>query len=121
MELEELSANVSEKISFTDFLQVDLRVGQILEAKINSKAKNPAYLLTIDFGHLGCKISSAQITQNYSTEELVGKQVIAVVNLPPKRIAGVKSEVLVLAAVCSTHGTVILEPNMSVINGSRIS
>ena len=109
-----------EEIAYSDFLKVDIRVGTIIEAVDNLKARQPAYVLTIDFGELGQKTSSAQITQNYSKQELIGKQIVAVVNFPAKRVAGIKSEVLVLAAVCSS-GTVLLEPNIQVNNGARIS
>lgn len=109
-----------DAIAFSDFLKIDIRVGTILAAVDNSKAKQPAYVLTIDFGELGHKISSAQITLNYSKQELIGKQIVAIVNFPPKRVAGIKSEVLVLAAVCKS-GTVLLEPNILVENGTRIS
>ena len=109
-------------IEFNDFLQVDIRVGTILEATLNKKAKKPAYILKIDFGkELGVKISSAQITQNYTPNELIGKQICAVVNFKPKRVAGVKSEVLVLAVVCKENGTVLIEPTKKVINGERIA
>lgn len=110
----------TDAIAFFDFLKVDMRVGQIVEVTENPKAKKPAYVLNIDFGELGHKTSSAQITQNYSKEELLGKQIVAVVNFPPKLVAGVKSEVLVLAAVCEVRGTVLVEPNLTVENGTRI-
>jgi tRNA-binding protein len=109
------------EITFDDFLKVDMRVGTIIAVEDNLKAKNPAYLLTIDFGNLGKKMSSAQITDNYSKAELIGKQIIAVVNFPAKRVAGVKSEVLVLGAVPNNQGVVLLEPNFPVENGTRIS
>jgi len=109
------------EISFTDFLKVDMRVGTIIAVEDNLKARNPAYIVTIDFGGLGKKMSSAQITENYSKAELIGKQIIAVVNFPPKRVAGVKSEVLVLGAVPNNQGVVLLEPNLPVENGTRIS
>ena len=109
------------EIEVSDFLQVDIRVGQICQADDNPKSRKPAYILTIDFGKLGKKVSSAQITDNYSKQELLGKKVVAVVNFAPKRIAGVKSEVLLLAAVCNRNGTVIIEPNLEVENGTRIS
>jgi tRNA-binding protein len=121
MKTEESTLTSLEEITFSDFLKVDIRVGQIIEVTDNLKAKQSAYVLTIDFGELGQKTSSAQITQNYTKEELLGKQIIAVVNFPAKRVAGVKSEVLVLAAVCKTHGTILLEPNTVVENGTRIS
>ena len=107
-------------IDFDTFLKVDMRVGTIIEVKENIKARKPAYILTIDFGELGIKMSSAQIVENYSKEKLINQQVVAVVNFPPKLVAGVKSEVLVLAAVCDKNGTVLLQPNLSVDNGTRI-
>ena len=107
----------TDAIAFSDFLTVDM-LGQIVEVTENPKAKKLAYVLNIDFGE-GHKTSSAQITQNYSKQELLGKQIVAVVN-PPKLVAGVKSEVLVLAAVCQVRGTVLVEPNLSVENGTRI-
>jgi tRNA-binding protein len=109
------------EITFDDFLKVDMRVGTIIAVEDNLKARNPAYILTIDFGNLGQKMSSAQITERYSKAELIGKQIIAVVNFSPKRVAGVKSEVLVLGAVANDKGVVLLEPNLSVENGTRIS
>lgn len=111
---------LSEEINFSDFLKVDIRVGQIVEVTENLKAKKPAYVLKIDFGQLGHKTSSAQITQNYTKQELLGKQIVAVVNFLPKPVAVVKSEVLVLAAVCGVQGTVLLEPNLTVENGTRV-
>ena len=110
----------TDAIAFSDFLTVDMRVGQIVEVTENPKAKKPAYVLNIDFGELGHKTSSAQITQNYSKEELLGKQIVAVVNFHPKLVAGFKSEVLILAAVCKVRGTVLVEPNLTVENGTRI-
>ncbi|RYD72455.1 MAG: tRNA-binding protein, partial [Sphingobacteriales bacterium] len=83
-------------ISWNDFEKIDMRVGTILEAIPFEKARNPSYQLKIDFGELGVKNSSAQITALYSSEELIGKQVIAVVNFPPKQIANFFSECLVL-------------------------
>ncbi|MBP0015721.1 MAG: tRNA-binding protein [Roseofilum sp. SBFL] len=109
------------EINFSDFLKLDLRVGTILQAEDNVKAKNPAYILKIDFGTLGIKTSSAQITQNYSKESLVHTQVICVMNFAPKRVAGVKSEVLVLAAVSEEQGTVLITPGFKVENGTKIS
>ena len=108
------------EISFDDFLKVQIATGTIVEAVLNPKAKKPAYALTIDFGELGFKTSSAQMTENYSPEQLIGKQIIAVMNFPAKRVAGVVSEVLVLAAVSGQKGTVLLQPQMSVENGVRI-
>ncbi len=111
---------LGSQIDFDTFLKVDMRVGKVIEVKENIKARKPAYILTIDFGELGIKTSSAQIVENYSKEKLINQQVVAVVNFPAKLVAGVKSEVLVLAAVCGTNGTVLLQPNLSVDNGTRI-
>lgn len=107
-------------IQFEDFLKVDMRAGTILEANFNAKAKIPAYVLKIDFGELGIKTSSAQITDNYKPEDLVGKQIIAIMNFTPKRVAGIKSEVLVLACVSPTSGTVLLHPSLDVSDGCRV-
>jgi len=109
-----------EVIDFADFLKVKMAVGTIISAELNPKARKPAYKLTIDFGDLGLKTSSAQITENYTPDDLQNKQIVAVMNFRPKRIAGVKSEVLVLAAVCEKKGTVLLNPSMLVENGTRI-
>lgn len=110
------------QIEFEDFLKVDIRAGTILSACLNPKARNPAYVLEIDFGEvLGVKKSSAQITKNYSENELIGKQILAVVNFPEKNVAGVKSQVLVLAVVCEKSGTVLIEPNIPVKNGEKLA
>jgi len=111
----------AEMIGFDDFLRVDIRTGTILAAELNPKARVPAYRLEIDFGDLGTRTSSAQITRNYTAEELVGRQVVAVMNFPPKRVAGVKSEVLVLGAVSEEQDVVLLHPSLKVENGARIA
>lgn len=103
-----------------DFEKIDIRVGTILEVSLNKKARKPAYKLKIDFGEeIGIKTSSAQITECYEPEELMGKQVIAVVNFPPRQIAEVKSEVLVLGSD-SKQGIVLLRPTLGVENGDKI-
>ena len=112
--------NARPSIGFDHFLDVEIRTGTILEASLNPKARVPAYVLRIDFGERGVKLSSAQITENYTPESLVGKQVVAVLNFEPKRVAGVKSEVLVLGAV-RDGGVVLLEPTFVVENGLRIA
>ena len=107
-------------IQIEDFQKVDMRVGTILEASVNKGARKPAYKLKIDFGdELGIKYSSAQITNIYTEEELLGKQVVAVVNFKPIKIAEVKSEVLVLGAD-SDDGVVLLNVEKKVKNGVRI-
>lgn len=108
-------------IDFEDFERVEMATGTITDARVNDKARMPAYVLTIDFGSgYGERTSSAQITRNYRPEELIGRQIVAVMNFPSKRIAGVKSEVLVLGAVSDTHGVVLLEPSFPVENGTGI-
>ncbi|XYI04123.1 tRNA-binding protein [Sorangium sp. So ce1128] len=101
-------------------MAVDIRVGRVTSAALNPRARKPAYVLTIDLGPLGQRTSSAQLTANYRAEELVGRQVVAVCNFPPKNIAGITSEVLVLAAVCPERGTVLLSPDQPVGEGVRI-
>ena len=106
-------------ISWDDFSKIEIRVGTITEAKVFEKANKPAYKLKIDFGDRGIKKSSAQITKRYSVSELVGKQIVAVVNFPPKQIAGLMSECLVLGAVDS-DSVVLLQPDKIVQNGLKI-
>ena len=106
--------------TFEDFLKLDIRVGTVLEAEVFEKAKKPAYKLKIDFGkETGIKKSSAQITERYSTDELVGKQVLAVVNFPPRQIADFMSEVLVLGTY-SDGGVVLITPDKPVDNGDKL-
>ena len=109
-----------ETISWNDFEKIDIRVGTIIEATDFPKARKPAYKLTIDFGESGIKRSSAQITKFYSLNELVGQQVIAVVNFPPKQIADFFSECLVLGVYDENKDVVLIQPKHSVSNGSKI-
>ena len=111
----------SEEIAFDDFLKVQILTGTVVDARVNPKARDPAFVIEIDFGPHGRRTSSAQLTANYTPETLVGRQVVAVVNFPPKRIAGVKSEVLILGAMSETHGVVLLGPTFPVENGARIA
>ena len=106
--------------TFDDFQKLDMRVGRVLEVEAFPEARVPAWKLTIDFGpEIGTKRSSAQIT-HYPAEALVGRQVVGVVNFPPRRIAGFPSEVLVLGALDEEKGVVLLEPDDEVELGSRI-
>ena len=103
-----------------DFTKLDIRVGTIISAKVFEKAKRPAYQLQIDFGsEIGVKKSSAQITKVYKIDELIGKQVLAVVNFPPRQIADFFSEVLVLGTY-SKDGVVLIRPDYKVENGDKL-
>lgn len=103
-----------------DFDKLDIRVGTIIETEVNKRAKKPAYILKVDFGdEIGVKISSAQLTNVYSLEDLIGKQVLGVVNFPPRRIATVDSEVLVLGTD-SKQGIVLITPDEKVENGDKL-
>lgn len=107
-------------ITWDDFEKIDIRTGTILEVNDFPNAKKPAYQLVIDFGELGVKRSSAQITALYKKEEIIGKQVIAVVNFPVKQIANFFSECLVLGVYNENKEVVLLHPSLHVKNGSKI-
>lgn len=107
-------------ITWDDFTKVDIRCGTILTVAAFPKAKKPAYQLSIDFGPLGIKKSSAQITDHYNIDNLVGKQIIAVVNFPPKQIANFLSECLVLGVYNEAHEVILLHPSLPVSNGQPI-
>ncbi|MGN1270056.1 MAG: tRNA-binding protein [Clostridia bacterium] len=106
--------------TFEDFMKLDIRVGTIIKAEVFKEAKRPAYKLEIDFGEeIGIKKSSAQITNLYTTEELIGKQILAVVNFPVKQVATLLSEVLVLGTY-SKDGVILITPDKKAENGDKL-
>ncbi|MGO4531304.1 chaperone CsaA [Paenibacillus sp. 2TAF8] len=107
--------------TFEEFKQHDIRVGTVVEAEPFLKARVPAIKMKIDFGPLGIKKSSAQITHRYTPDMMIGKQVVAVVNFPPRRIAGFVSEVLVLGGVPGEGDVVLLSPDQPLPNGTPIA
>ncbi|WP_061320185.1 tRNA-binding protein [Clostridium botulinum] len=107
-------------VNFEDFMKLDIRVGEIIKVESFEKAKKPSYKLLVDFGtEIGIKKSSAQITECYKKEELIGKQVLGVVNFPPRQIADFMSEVLVLG-IYTTQGVVLIQPQQPVKKGDKL-
>lgn len=109
-----------QTIQFSDFQKVDIRIGTITKAEIFKEAKNPAYKLLVDLGELGIKKSSAQITENYKPENLVGKQVICICNFPPKQIANIMSEVLVTGFHDEQGNVTLATSDLNVPNGAKL-
>ncbi len=112
---------MKQEITFEDFTKVDIRIGTIIEVNDFPKAKKPAYQLTIDFGDLGIKKSSAQITDLYKKEDLLNKQVTAIVNFKPRQIANFMSECLVLGIYNEDGNVVLLQASKKIKNGEQIS
>ncbi|MGC0155106.1 tRNA-binding protein [Chromobacterium vaccinii] len=108
------------EIGWDDFLKVDLRVGTIVGAAPNAQARKPAYVLTVDLGEMGVKTSSAQITHHYSPDSLIGRRVLCVCNFPAKRVAGVRSEVLVTGVYDEAGNVVLAEFALPAPNGGRL-
>jgi tRNA-binding protein len=114
-------AGAAAEIAFDDFLKVDVRVGTIVASEPLPEARKPAYKLTIDFGAtLGTKRSSAQITEHYTCDELIGRQVAAVVNFPPRQIGRFMSQVLTLGFPDADGKVVLVSPSVPVPNGGRL-
>lgn len=109
-----------DQISWKEFEKVELRAGTIIEVEEFPEAHKPAYKLKIDFGELGVKRSSAQIKDLYKKEELLGKQILAVINFPPKQIANFRSEVLTTGLYLPTGEVVLLHPERKVPNGAKL-
>ena len=115
------STEAAAVISFDDFLKVDIRIGTVLEAAPLEGARKPAYRMRIDFGEeIGIKVSSAQVTVHYGAEELVGRQVMAVVNFPPRQIGKFMSQVLTLGFADKDGAIVLATPERTVPNGARL-
>lgn len=112
--------NIKNECSFDNFLALDIRTGTIIEVEDFPKAKKPAYKLKIDFGNIGIKYSSAQITKLYKKENLIGKRIVAIVNFPKKQIANFLSECLVLGAVKENGEVALLSVNEDCDNGTSI-
>lgn len=112
---------MSNELTFDDFLKVDIRAGTVVDAQPYPEARRPAIKLWVDFGdEIGVRKSSAQITDHYTPETLIGRQVMAVVNFPPRQIGKFMSEILVLGAFDDKGGIVLLAPDHKVPNGSRM-
>ncbi len=112
---------MSEEIGYDDFLKVDIRVGRIVTAEVFKEARRPAYKLRIDFGpEIGERRSSAQITENYKVEDLVGRLVLGVVNFPPKQIGPMRSEVLTLGVPDANGHVVLVAPDKDAVVGGRL-
>ena len=112
---------MSDTIGYDDFLKVDVRVGRILAAEVFKEARRPAYKLVIDFGpEIGERRSSAQITENYKVEDLVGRLVLAVVNFPPKQIGPMRSEVLTLGVPDANGHVVLVAPDKDAVVGGQL-
>lgn len=112
---------MADEITFDDFLKVDIRVGTVVRAEPFPEARKPAFKMWIDFGpEIGERKTSAQITDHYTPETLVGRQVMAVVNFPPRQIGPVRSEVLTLGVSDADGGIVLVAPNHTVANGAKM-
>ena len=109
------------EITYEDFRKVQIRVGTVLSVKNNEKARQPALIVEVDFGgNIGVKSSSAKITHYYNSDNLVGKQIIAVCNFPTKNIAGIVSQVLILGTIDKDNKVVLLHPSQKVENGLEV-
>ena len=117
---EKVNRFAMETIEWSDFEKVELRAGTIVAVEAFPEARKPAYKLTVDFGELGTRRSSAQITALYSMAELIGRQVVAVVNFPPKRIAGFVSECLVTGFADAKGDVALISPTHPVPNGAKL-
>ena len=112
---------MKDLISYADFTKIEIRLGTIISAKLNNKLKNPSYVLKIDFGdEIGVKKSSAQLTKNYNIEQLLDKQIAAVLNFPKKQIGNLISEVLVLGFPDDNNEPILIRPDKKLVNGGQL-
>ena len=108
-------------ISYSDFTKIDIRVGTIISAELNNKLRKPSYVLKIDFGNvIGIKKSSAQLTKNYNIDQLINKQIAAVINFPKKQIGDLISEVLVLGFPNDSNEAILISPDKKLVNGGQL-
>ncbi|MBW2938030.1 tRNA-binding protein [Aureisphaera sp. CAU 1614] len=115
-----MQSETTPTLTWEDFMKVEMRVGTIISAEVFKEVRNPAYKMTVDFGPFGIRKTSAQITTLYQPDELIGKQVVAVINFPPKQIATMMSECLVLGGVGESKEVTLLQPERNLGNGTRI-
>jgi len=112
---------MKDLISYSDFLKIEIRLGTIISAELNNKLKKPSFVLKIDFGdEIGIKKSSAQLSKNYRTEQLIHKQIAAVINFPKKQIGDLTSEVLVLGFPDNNNEPILISPDKKLVNGVQI-
>ena len=112
---------MKDLISYADFTKIEIRLGTIMSAELNNKLQNPSYVLKIDFGdEIGVKKSSAQLTKNYNIEQLLGKQIAAVLNFPKKQIGNLISEVLVLGFPDDNNEPILISPDKKLVNGGQL-
>ena len=112
---------IAKTIEFDDFLKIKICVGTVVSVEENDKIKNPSFILTIDFGKdIGFKKSSAQLKTNYIAQELINRQIIAVVNFSPKQIGNIMSEVLVLGLPDNSNEPILISPDLKIMNGNQV-
>lgn len=115
-----MSNSDKNTIQWDDFSKIEMRIGTVISCEVSEKARSPAYKMTIDFGEFGIRKTSAQITKLYQPENIIGKQVIAVVNFPPKQIANIMSECLILGGVGKDNEVTLIQPERETENGTKI-
>ena len=112
---------MNDLISYSDFTKIEIRLGTIISAELNAKLRKPSFILKIDFGHeIGIKKSSAQLTKNYNIDQLLNKQIAAVINFPKKQIGDLISEVLVLGFPDENNEPILISPDKKLVNGGQL-